>query len=278
MVAVSVVIPCFRAAQSIRRAMDSIAAQTSRPKEVILVDDASDDSTLHVLHQLKKSRKHLFQIKIIAQNRNQGASAARNAGWEKATQPYIAFLDADDSWHPRKLELQFKWMQEHFHVDISGHQVRIYDQQVSTVTFSEKQPMRFRKVSGANLLLRNYFCTCSVMLRRKISYRFIEEKRHGEDYLLWSEIVHNGGLAVLLEPPLALLHKAHYGEGGLSKNLAAMELGELDTYRRLFVGGSIGVFAFFCAGSFSLLRFLRRCLKVWMRNLQLERYNIIKKT
>jgi glycosyltransferase involved in cell wall biosynthesis len=52
-------------------------------------------------------------LKIISLKRNGGASIARNIGWEQSTHDYVAFLDADDAWHPRKIEIQYTWMQNH---------------------------------------------------------------------------------------------------------------------------------------------------------------------
>lgn len=107
---VSVVVPCWRCRDTIARAVESIAAQTRLPHEVILVDDASGDGTAGALHALA-GRYPKDWITVIEQRDNGGAGVARNAGWETASSPYIAFLDADDAWHPKKLEIQVAWME-----------------------------------------------------------------------------------------------------------------------------------------------------------------------
>jgi len=109
---VSVVIPCYRCGATIKRAVDSVAAQTLRPAEVILIEDGSGDNTLEQLYRVQGEHPKDW-IKIIALEKNSGPSFARNTGWDAATQPYIAFLDADDSWHPQKTEIQYQWMAAH---------------------------------------------------------------------------------------------------------------------------------------------------------------------
>jgi len=91
-----------------------------------------------------------------------------------------------------------------------------------------------RFVSRRELLLFNRFPTSTVILRRKLPNRFEQTKRHSEDYLLWLEICLSGHVCARLPAELAYVHKGLFGEGGLSDNLWAMELGELDNYRKLF--------------------------------------------
>ena len=77
---VSVVIPCYRCAATLDRALQSVLAQTQPPAEIIVVDDASDDATPRVIAALPPS------IKKIRLPENRGAGSARNAGWQAATQ------------------------------------------------------------------------------------------------------------------------------------------------------------------------------------------------
>ena len=105
---VSAVIPCYRCKDTIDAAVASIAAQTLPPAEVILVDDCGRDGTLETLHELASVYPPGW-VKVVSQPTNGGPSCARNAGWRTATQEYVAFLDADDSWAPAKLELQIEY-------------------------------------------------------------------------------------------------------------------------------------------------------------------------
>ena len=98
-VTVSVVVPAYNYARYLPKAIDSALGQTHPPLEVIVVDDGSTDDTPRVL------AAYADRIRVIRQA-NQGAGAARNAGIAAARGEYVAFLDSDDLWHPRKLELQ----------------------------------------------------------------------------------------------------------------------------------------------------------------------------
>lgn len=99
---VSVVIPTFNRAHMIRHAIESVVAQTYRPLELIIVDDASDDDTAEVIGKLELS----IPLTFLRHEENKGGATARNTGIDAARGEYIAFLDSDDTWLPKKLEKQ----------------------------------------------------------------------------------------------------------------------------------------------------------------------------
>jgi glycosyltransferase involved in cell wall biosynthesis len=242
---VSVVIPCYRAAATLGRALDSVRAQSQAPAEVIVVDDGSDDDTPRVI----AAQRGITQA--IRLEKNAGAGSARNAGWNAATQVFVAFLDADDAWHPKKLELQTAWMQAHPEVVLTGHGYAFHE-----VTAVQIESSSF--VSVAEMLFSNRFSTPCVMLRRSIPQRFAEGKRYSEDYLLWLEIILSSGAAWYLDAPLTRLFKPAYGASGLSADLAAMEVGELDTLARLRRSGKLGPVSWAAASAWSWIKYLRR--------------------
>ena len=98
-ITVSAVIPAYNAGKYIARAIDSVLAQTRPADEVIVVDDGSTDDTAKI------ALSYGDRIRFIHQ-KNAGASVARNTAIEAAKSDWIAFLDADDEWLPRKLKLQ----------------------------------------------------------------------------------------------------------------------------------------------------------------------------
>src|ERR1044072_212389 len=98
---VSVVIPTYNSGPYLLEAIDSLLAQTLLPSEIIVVDDGSSDDTPARLKDYRGRIRYIYQ-------ENMGVSAARNRGIEAANGDFIAFLDADDIWHPRKLEFQME--------------------------------------------------------------------------------------------------------------------------------------------------------------------------
>lgn len=104
---VSVIIPNYNRADLIIRAVKSVLNQTIQDIEVIVVDDASTDSSVEVLNMIKDHRLHIVQL-----NYNAGACAARNKGISLATGEYIAFLDSDDEWFHDKLEKQIAFIED----------------------------------------------------------------------------------------------------------------------------------------------------------------------
>ena len=254
---VSVVVPVYNAALTVGRALDSVLRQTARAAEVIFVDDASTDSSASIIEGAS-ARHPDAKIRLLQMGTNRGPGAARNEGWEAATGQYVAFLDADDTWHRQKLEFQFNWMERHPGVSVTGHPCIVARAAPADVDVSAETSAR--PVAAAWLLRANRFSTPSAMLRRDVPHRFDPDKRYAEDYLLWLRIVLSGGSAYLLGTPLAFLHKARYGEGGLSAELWNMERGVLDAYRRLYRERLISLPTYVALVPYSLAKYARRLI------------------
>jgi glycosyltransferase involved in cell wall biosynthesis len=255
---VSVVVPCYRCAETIRRAVASAAAQTLPPAEIILVDDASGDGTLELLHRIA-AEDASGRTRVVALGSNAGAASARNAGWAVATQPYVAFLDADDAWHPRKVEIQCAFMDAHPDVMLSGHAHAQVEEDAAPDAGTGVRP-GFRIVPRSELLLSNRFITPSAMVRRDIAQRFQEGRRYMEDHLLWLEIAAAGGRIARLNAELAFIFKAPFGAAGLSSQTLEMEKGELANYRHLRRTGGLSAAGAAALSALSALKYLRRVL------------------
>lgn len=254
-VSVSVVIPCYNCENSIRRAVNSIVQQTWLPKEVILVNDASTDKTANVIKSLQQEHE-VSWIKIATLDLNSGPSAARNEGINQSISEYIAFLDADDSWHPQKLELQYFWMQAHPEVVITGHKIGRYEKE--SCQLIKIDDVSFKKITKLGILHSNPFSTPTVMMQSGIPVRFDPSQDYAEDYLLWLNIFFSFDSVYRLEHELAYMHKGAYGQGGLSSNLFAMEKGELTTYLKLYKCKNIFFLQYVYLLVFSLTKFVRR--------------------
>lgn len=100
----AIVTTCARPVSVVRRALVSVAEQTWKKLEIFLVNDAPENRTL--AGELEKLCAEYETVTYLEMPRNSGANAARNFGAKRARGEYLAFLDDDDQWAPKKLALQ----------------------------------------------------------------------------------------------------------------------------------------------------------------------------
>lgn len=183
MTAVSVIIPTFNRALKTARAVASVLYQTFPDYEIIVVDDGSEDRTQKALRQFGP------RIRYIAHGWNRGVSAARNTGIRESRGHYIAFLDSDDYWLPRKLEVQIAYFKSHPEAAISQTQ-EIWIRKGRYVNPGKRHVKPSGDVFEASLRL----CLISpsaVMMRRSLldeTALFDEGLPVCEDYDLWLRI------------------------------------------------------------------------------------------
>ncbi|MEO5568357.1 MAG: glycosyltransferase family A protein [Gemmatimonadaceae bacterium] len=226
----SVVVPTYRAAALIGTALRSIAAQTVPPCEVIVVDDASgDDTETAVARHAAALRERGIDLDYVGLARNRGPSAARNAGLARARGTHIAFLDADDVWHPAKLEIVDRLL-SHDDVAMAFHgytEAGTFDEAACDLAAHRAEP-----VTRHRLLVRNPAQTSTVVIRRDPRFRFDEAMRYCEDYDLWLRILETEAATMLVGPALTRLGRPQLAAGGLSGNQRQMRLGEMRAYVR----------------------------------------------
>ncbi len=261
---VSVVVPCYRCADTIAASVASIAAQTLQPEEVLLVDDCSGDGTLDALHNVAKQYPAGW-IRVLTSPQNGGPSQARNIGWANATQEYIAFLDADDSWAPAKLELQITALREDPEIALIAHRMDVRGRDAGPPPL--RPPVRVRILGRRRLLLNNPFPTASVVLRSDLPFRFNERFRRVEDFLLWAQIAFSGYRCAKINQTLASWHKANYGVGGLSGDLAAMHRAGKEVRQELLRQGLVTPAEHFIARAIGMVRRARRNVLMFFREL-----------
>lgn len=115
----SVIIPLYNKAPYIRRAIDSVLNQRFSEYEVIVVNDGSTDGGDAIVKSEYRDQVNLLN------KENQGVSVARNIGIEKAKYSWIAFLDADDAWHPQYLEVMVQVISSHPKQRVFGSSYRM---------------------------------------------------------------------------------------------------------------------------------------------------------
>lgn len=186
---VSVIIPAFNAAATIGRALASVASQTARPDEVIIVDDGSQDQTAEIARTLARAMPDL-SVRILSQP-NRGAGAARNRALAEARAPYVAFLDADDEWLPEKLEASLRYL-EHDGLTLVAHNGWLVRDGGETLLDTARRYRAARDNLFSGLYRRGFIATSSVVARRDAlaaAGGFDEALRTGQDFDLWLRVL-----------------------------------------------------------------------------------------
>jgi glycosyltransferase involved in cell wall biosynthesis len=192
---VSVVIPVFNRRVTVRRAIESVLAQTCQDFEIIVVDDGSTDATAASVAALADHR-----ITLIRHERNRGGSAARNTGIRASSGPYVAFLDSDDAWLPAKLERQlemFERSSDRVGLVYTGAE-RIY----ADGSISQHIPRRHANLVRPLLSLNVIGGTSVGMVRRDVLETlggFDESLPSSQDLDLWFRVFELFGIAFVPE-------------------------------------------------------------------------------
>ena len=218
----SVVIAAYNASSTIRAALQSCLSQSIPAFEIIVVNDASTDTTAQIVQEFSPS------VKLISFAENKGVSAARNAGWYAATGDYVAFLDSDDTWRADKLFWINACLQENESPNLISHSFSNKSEDAEKKTPSSATT----EISFSQLLLRNQIQGSCMIVKRTISQRFDEHMRYCEDYDLALRCAYDKPI-VFLQSALSILSRPQQSEGGLSANKWAMRKGELYLFSKL---------------------------------------------
>lgn len=207
---VSVIIPTYRRAHLVTRAIASVLNQTFQDLEIIVVDDCSPDDTKSAVLSIGDPR-----IRYLRHERNKGLPSGRNTGIAAARGQYIAFLDDDDGWLPEKLERQLAVIEGYGAVLcgalINGERVKIF---------------RGQEVELSDLRKGNEFDPSSLLADAAILRRvgFDESLRQGEDWDAFIRLAQQCKLRYLAEPLLLYDDGDHDRMTNAAKQMSAAEL------------------------------------------------------
>jgi len=257
---VSAIIPYFNAEKTIQRAIASIEKQTLKIKEVIIIDDGSEN--INPLNEILLRNTYSFELKIISLDKNSGASAARNAGINAASCQYIAFLDADDIWLPDKIATQYSTMILSGNV-FSGHHY-IHD---ITSTTAKKNSTYIRKIQTSRFIFGNPIATPTVMAKKDQFILFDESLTRMEDYKCWIENSLKNEI-LFIDSYLSAGFKPPLGSSGLSQSMQLMHNGCLTAIRKLKMENKIPFSYFLFASIFELIKYPLRCLRYNLKNIR----------
>ena len=212
---VSVVMPAYNAGDTIARALLTIAGQTVRPREVIVVDDGSTDDTVErVLETVPRMGD--VSLRLVRQD-NRGPGAARNQALARARGSWVGFLDADDEWLPQKLERSLQVMRSADLV-MSSHNIRTVTPEGEFDVDCRRRYLADPSDPFRTLFLRGYISSSTVLTRRQTvldAGGFDPGLRSSQDYELWLAILARaGGRFVTFEDVLLRYHLTDTGITG----------------------------------------------------------------
>ncbi len=193
---VSVIMPCYNMEKFIAYTIESVQRQTYPHWELLIVDDTSTDRTAEIVksHQNQDDRIH-----FIVKPKHSGIADTRNQCLKMAKGRFLAFLDADDVWHPEKLEQQLKFMMKRK----IGFSYSSYD-----CIDEEGNPLEKMVKSAGNLdydaYMHNTIIGCSTVMidTTIIGDVVVPNFRTSEDTATWLNILKKGFLAYAIEQPL----------------------------------------------------------------------------
>lgn len=256
---ISVVIPTFRDGDELQRALTSVQNQTLQPSQIIVADDCSMDGNAEKICKASS----LKGIELIALEKNVGPGGARNAGIAASREMFIAFLDADDEWHPEKLERQMAVMLEPGAALLTCH-----EKDFEGIAWADLGERVTPTPIGRNkMLFSNCAPISTVVIRRDaIKYEF-PQTYASEDYVFVAANVLSGVSAALLHQPLARAHKQAFGAGGLSGRLHAMHVGEVRARHFLRKEGLTTSGEYLLLLVWGLIKYFRRLVIVFFRRM-----------
>lgn len=160
---VSVVMPCFNGAATLREAIEGVRAQAEPRFELIVVDDGSTDGGPDIVQAMSQADS---RIRLVRQP-NSGPSVARNTGVAQARADVIAFLDSDDMWTPGHLSSHLEAMARDPRLGLSFSRCRIVDAQAQPT--GDLTRVWMEDITPQDILASNPTATCSsVVVRRSV--------------------------------------------------------------------------------------------------------------
>lgn len=193
---VSVIIPCYNMERFIADTIESVMNQTYPGWELLIVDDASTDQTADIIQPYCQQDQ---RIKLSVKTQHSGIADARNQAIQMAQGSVLAFLDADDTWHPDKLQRQLQFMQEH-KAGLSYTSYELMDEEGNPLgkTIQAPHDLNYRDY------LRNTIIGCSTVMvdTSRVGTVTVPRFRTSEDAATWLSILKKGSLAYALKEPL----------------------------------------------------------------------------
>lgn len=225
---ISVIIPCFKDAATLGRALDSVYAQTSSVDEVVVVNDKSPET-----EAVETVLRSYPQVIYVRNDVNVGLAATRNVGARTATGDIISFLDADDELHPQKIEYQLSLYRPDAAVTCRVKRIGDETGIAGIEQFSGACPYS-TVTDSRSIIRRNRLTGASILISRALFMKvggYDDSLRSCEDFDLWLRLL-DGGIQVYdIHLPLYLYR---VNEVGLSRNCLNISRWELEVVKKYF--------------------------------------------
>lgn len=165
---ISIIVPAYNAASYIKSTLDSAINQTFKDFEILVINDCSTDDTVDIVESYCATDK---RVKLISLSVNKGAPAGpRNIGVKEAKGQWIAFLDADDIWHPQKLKRQMDLLNSTGARFCSTQMINFVDEK--GLKLNDASPDDFSWISFKQQLIKYRTPTSSVVVDKKLMEKF----------------------------------------------------------------------------------------------------------
>lgn len=244
---VSIIMPAYNARDTIEESVESVLAQSYDNWELLIVNDCSTDDTADIM---SRYANHDSRIKLINQEKNGGVAAARNTAIEASKGDYIAFLDSDDLWDPKKLEKQVTFMNgSKYAMSCTGYEVI----DVNSISLG-KLVIPPNSISFKNLLKGSRIGCLTVMINLDVVLKrdiFMKDTGH-EDYITWLNVANEYGDIGCIKEVLA---QYRVFEGSLSGNKWKAINWQYKIYRDEFGFGLIR--SFYYMGNYGINSFVK---------------------
>ena len=196
---ISCIIAVYNGERYLRETLDSILAQTYRPLEIIVADDGSIDGTAKVAADYGERITYLRQS-------NKGYAAAKNLGLSAAKGDFIAFLDADDLWHPEKLTRQMTRLRERPEIDLCFTRYKNF-------WMPELAEEERRCQEHFHSQPQSAWSICTLLARRKVFERFgdFHDGTRGLENMTWFLRAAAQGAVIEVLPDSLMYRRFHLG-------------------------------------------------------------------
>lgn len=250
----SVIIPAYNCENTIFEALNSVKNQTAinLVKEIIIINDGSTDNTKDVIYKFMQENSNLCFI--YKENENHGVSYTRNYGINLANSEWIALLDSDDIWLPRKLEIQSLIILQNPSILFLGSAYPL------KILFKKKEGLH--KITPRELCLRSLPTTPSVVFKKdvgKVLGLFNENMKYCEDINFFQKFLKYDSYYILGKELVKIgINKKYHGSSGLSSNFIEMNKGRNQNVKELYNMGLISC-------TFMILMILLNYIKLFRR-------------